>query len=219
MKAKFITATEAVKIVKSGDTIMVGGFLAGGHPENVVRALVETNTSDNLAIVSNDTGTPDLSIYKLVKSGRVTKIDASYIGSNPETGRLLMTKEAEVTLYPQGTLAEKIRAGGAGLGGFLTPVGVGTIVEEGKQKMTINGREFLLELPLRANIALVKANKADKAGNLVINGSSKNFNMVMATAADYVIAEVEEYVDEINPNHVNIPGIFINAIVVTRGQE
>ncbi|KAF6581650.1 CoA transferase subunit A [Paenibacillus sp. EKM212P] len=215
MNNKVISAEEAVKKVKDGDTVMVGGFLAGGFPEDLVRALVDTNPASNLTIVSNDTGTPELSIYRLVKSGRVKRIFASYIGSNPETGRLLMTKEAEVQLFPQGTLAEKIRAGGAGLGGVLTPVGVGTVVEEGKQKIKIDEKEYLLELPLKADAALIRAHKADEAGNLVINGSSRNFNMVMATAAEYVVAQVDEYVKtgEIDPNHVNVPGIFVDAIV------
>lgn len=215
MKNKLMTAREAVRIVKEGDTLMVGGFLAGGHPENLVAALVNTNSAGNLTVISNDTGTTELSIYQLVKSGRVKQIFASYIGSNPETGRLLMTGEAKVQLFPQGTLAEKIRAGGAGLGGVLTPVGIGTVVEEGKRKVEIDNKEYLLEMPLKANVALIKAQQADEAGNLIINGSARNFNIVMATAADYVIAEVEEYVKagEIDPNHVNVPGIFVDAIV------
>lgn len=212
---KVISTEEAVKKVKDGDTVMVGGFLAGGYPEDLVRALVDTNSAGNLTIISNDTGTAELSIYELVKSGRVKRIFASYIGANPETGRLLMTKEADVQLFPQGTLAEKIRAGGAGLGGVLTPVGVGTVVEEGKKKLEIEGREYLLELPLKADVALIKAHKADETGNLVINGSSRNFNMIMATAAEYVVAQTDEYVKtgEIDPNHVNVPGIFVDAIV------
>ncbi len=215
MKNKTISAQEAVEHVKDGDTLMIGGFLAGGHPEHLVNALLKTNNSSNLTIISNDTGTPELSICELVKSGRVTRIFASYIGANPETGRLLMTGEAQVQLFPQGTLAEKIRAGGAGLGGVLTPVGLGTVVEDGKKKIKIGEKEYLLELPLKANVALIKANQADETGNLVINGSSRNFNMVMATAADYVIAEVDEIVKtgEIDPNHVNVPGIFVDAVV------
>lgn len=215
MNNKLKSAVEAVSKVKDGDTLMIGGFLTGGHPENLVKALVETSSVGNLTVISNDTGTTELSIYQLVKSGRVKRIFASYIGSNPETGRLLMTGEAKVQLFPQGTLAEKIRAGGAGLGGVLTPVGVGTAVEEGKKKIEIDNKEYLLEMPLRSNVALIKANIADEAGNLIINGSSRNFNIVMATAADYVIAEVEEYVKEgeIDPNHVNVPGIFVDAIV------
>lgn len=215
MKDKLITAQEAVNKVKDGDTIMIGGFLTGGHPENLVSALLSTNTAGDLGIISNDTGTQELSIYQLVKSGRVKRVFASYIGANPETGRLLMTGEADVQLFPQGTLAEKIRAGGAGLGGVLTPVGVGTAVEEGKRKIEINEREYLIEMPLKANVAFIKAYKADETGNLIINGSARNFNIVMATAADYVIAEVDEYVKtgEIDPNHVNVPGIFVDAIV------
>jgi len=126
-----------------------------------------------------------------------------------------MTGEADVQLFPQGTLAEKIRAGGSGLGGFLTPVGIGTVVEEGKRKMEVDGKEYLLELPLKANVALIKAYKADENGNLIFNGSALNFNAVMAMAADYVIAEVDEYVSigEIHPNDVVVPGIIVDAIV------
>jgi acetate CoA/acetoacetate CoA-transferase alpha subunit len=215
MKNKQISVQEAVERVKDGDTVMIGGFLAGGHPENLVNALLQSNSASDLTIISNDTGTPELSIYQLVKSGRVKHIFASYIGSNPETGRLLMSGEADVQLFPQGTLAEKIRAGGAGLGGVLTPVGLGTVIEDGKKKLEINQKEYLLEMPLKANVALIKAHIADETGNLIINGSSRNFNMVMATAADYVIAEVDEYVKagEIDPNHVNVPGIFVDAVV------
>lgn len=215
MKSKLLSAKEAVEKVKDGDAIMVGGFLAGGHPEHLVNALLETNSAKDLTLISNDTGTKELSIFQLVKSGRVKHIFASYIGSNPETGRLMMTGEAEVKLFPQGTLAEKIRSGGAGLGGVLTPVGIGTVVEEGKKKVEVQGREYLLELPLKANVAFIKAEKADEAGNLIIRGSSRNFNIVMATAADYVVAEVNEIVPigEMEPNHVNVPGVLVNAIV------
>ncbi|MFT9368729.1 CoA transferase subunit A [Paenibacillus polymyxa] len=221
MNKKVNSAEEAIKKIKDGDTVMVGGFMQGGIPEELVRALVDSNSADNLTIISNDTGTPELSIYRLVKSGRVKRIFASYIGSNPETGRLLMTKEADVQLFPQGTLAEKIRAGGAGLGGILTPVGVGTVVEEGKKKIKIDEREYLLELPLKADVALIRAHKADEAGNLVINGSSRNFNLVMATAAEYVVAQTDEYVKagEIDPNHINVPGIFVDAIVKVGGDN
>lgn len=215
MKSKLASADEAVSKVKNGDTIMIGGFLTGGHPENLVAALLGTNSASDLGIISNDTGTQELSIFQLVKSGRVKRIFASYIGSNPETGKLLMSGDATVQLFPQGTLAEKIRAGGAGLGGVLTPVGIGTIVEEKKQKIEIGEKEYLVEMPLRANVAFIKAHIADEAGNLIINGSSRNFNIVMATAADYVIAEVDQYVKagELDPNHINVPGIFVDAIV------
>ena len=211
---KVTSASEALKKVKDHDTIMIGGFLAGGSPELLVKELNKTSAK-NLTIISTDSGTVDMPTYELSKSGRLKKVYASYIGANPETGRLYMTHEAEVELVPQGTLAERIRAGGAGLGGFLTPTGVGTIVEEGKQKIEVEGKTYLLELPLRGNVALIRAHIADEEGNLVINGSSRNFNLVMATAADYVIAQVDKIVKtgEINPNHVNVPSIFVNAIV------
>jgi acetate CoA/acetoacetate CoA-transferase alpha subunit len=214
MKNKLKNIKEAVSIVKDGDTIMVGGFLQCGHPQNLVKALVETDVK-NLTLISTDTGNMETANYDLLKGNKVKKIMASYIGGNPEAGRFLFTGAGEVELFPQGTLAEKIRAGGAGLGGILTPVGIGTIVEQGKQKITVNGREYLLELPLRANVTLLKADKADKAGNLCITGSARNFNVVMATAADYVVAEVGEIVEtgEIDPNHVTIPGIFIDVLV------
>lgn len=211
---KVTSAREAVKKIKNGDMVMIGGFLLGGHPNDLVSALNEREVKD-ITVVSNDTGTTETPSYELIQSGKVKKIYASYIGANPETGRLLMTKEAEVVLVPQGTLAERIRSGGAGLGGFLTPVGIGTIVEEGKQKITIDGIEYLLELPLRGDVSLIRANYADTLGNLVIKGSSRNFNLVMAMASEYVVAEVDEIVEvgSIDPNDVTIPSIFVQAVV------
>ncbi|MEX1377755.1 MAG: CoA transferase subunit A [Eubacteriales bacterium] len=209
-----ITAKEALEKVKSGDIIMIGGFLYGGNPQHLVKALIETS-ADELTIISSDTGTKDCQHYQLSLSGKIKKVIASYIGANPETGRTMMSGEVEVELCPQGTLAERIRAGGAGLGGILTPTGVGTIVEEGKQKMKIDDREYLLELPLKADVALIKAKTADSAGNLVVEGTSRNFNCAMAMAADYVVAQVEEYVEagQIDPNLITVPGVFVDAIV------
>lgn len=209
---KLTSVNEVIKKIKDGNSIMVGGFLKNGHPEVLVNALSDSEVK-NLTIISNDTGTTECALYKVIANRQASRIIASYIGANPETGKLLMNGEADVQLFPQGTLAEKIRAGGAGLGGFLTPVGVGTIVEEGKQKLKVNGIEYLLELPLKADVALIKAHKADKHGNLSFKGSTRNFNAIMAMAADYVAVEVEEYVDEIDPNHVVVPGILIDAIV------
>jgi acetate CoA/acetoacetate CoA-transferase alpha subunit len=145
----------------------------------------------------------------------VKKIIASHIGTNPETGRQMIAGETVVELVPQGTLAERIRAGGAGLGGILTPTGLGTVVEEGKEKLLVNGKEYLLELPLRADIALLKAYKADKAGNLIYRQSARNFNPIMALAADLVIVEVEEVVEvgEIKPDEVMTPGILVDKVV------
>lgn len=214
MKNKIKDIKEAVGIVKNGDTVMVGGFLQCGQPQQLVRALTETDVGE-LTLISTDTGTMETGNYGLLKSGKVIRIMASYIGGNPEAGNYLISGEAEVLLFPQGTLAEKIRAGGSGLGGFLSPVGIGTVVEDGKQKLTVEGREYLLELPLRANVSLIKADLADRAGNLRILGSARNFNVLMAMAADHVVAEVSEIVEtgEIDPNDVTVPGIFIDTLV------
>ncbi len=200
--------------IVDGSVIMIGGFLAVGTPEGFVDAIVEKGTRD-LTVIGNDTGFLDKGIGKLVVSKQIKKAIVSHVGTNAETGRQMNAKEMEVELVPQGTLAERIRAGGGGLGGILTPTGVGTIVEEGKQKITVNGKEYLLELPLRAEIALIKAYKADKKGNLVFRATSRNFNPLMAMAADYVAVEAENIVEigEIDPDEVMMPGVFVDAIV------
>jgi len=211
---KVYTIEDAINVVKDHDTVLMGGFLLCGYPYYLVEQLNKT-TATNLTVVSSDTGTSDCPTYELMKSGRVKKVVASYIGANSETGRLYMTKEAEVELVPQGTFAERIRAAGAGLGGVLTPTGVGTMVEEGKKTFEIDGKKFLLERPIRGNVALIKAQKGDTLGNLVLKGTAKNFNEVMATAADFVIAQVDELVEpgDIDPEEVCIPSIFVDAVV------
>jgi acetate CoA/acetoacetate CoA-transferase alpha subunit len=212
---KITTAAEAVKMVKDGDTLLVGGFLMAGSPETLIKALLEDSTAKDLTVVSNDTGTTDSNMIKVMKQGRVTKVHASYIGSNPMTGQMLIDDPNSVTLYPQGTLAEKVRCGGAGIAAFYTPVGVGTVIEEGKEKRTFDGRDYLLETALRGNVAFVKATVADKFGNCFMRGSTKNFGALMARAADYVIAEAKQIVDvgELDPELVTLPGIFIDALV------
>ncbi len=214
MKNKVFTAQEAVAKIKDGDHIMVGGFLQGGTPDTTVRELIRQGQK-NLTITSNDTGRPGVAVFDLVNEGRVTGVNATYIGFNPETGRMMMENPGSVCLYPQGTLAEKIRAGGYGLGGILTPTGVGTIVEEGKQKISVGGKDYLLEVAMRADVAMIRAHVADEAGNLVIRGTAKNFNVVMAGAADYVIAEVDEIVPfgSLDPETITIPSLLIHAIV------
>ncbi|ETA81861.1 CoA transferase subunit A [Youngiibacter fragilis] len=211
---KIVTIEEAISHVKDGSVIMVGGFLAGGSPEKLIDALVAKGVKD-LTLICNDTAFVDKGVGKMVVAKMFKKVIVSHIGTNPETGRQMIANETEVDLVPQGTLAERIRSAGAGLGGFLTPTGVGTIVEEGKEKMVINGMEYLLELPLKADVALVYADKADKFGNLVYAGSKSNFNPIMATAADITIAEVGEVVEigEINQVDVKTPGIFVTYIV------
>jgi len=218
MLNKVSTIEEAVARIQDGMTVMVGGFLAVGTPLALVDALVETGAKD-LTLVANDTATPERGVGKLVVNRQVKKAIVSHIGTNPETGRQMMAAEIDVELTPQGTLAERIRAGGSGLGGILTPTGVGTVVEQGKQKITVGEQEYLLELPLRADVALIYAHKADKAGNLVFRRAARNFNPVMALAADTVIAEVGQLVEvgEIDPDEVMVPGIVVDYIVTGEG--
>jgi acetate CoA/acetoacetate CoA-transferase alpha subunit len=199
---------------------MIGGFLTCGTPCKLVDALVEKGVKD-LTIIANDTGFASdtefakAGIGKLVVNKQVKKLIASHIGTNRETGNQMNSGEMEVTLVPQGTLAERIRAAGAGLGGILTPTGVGTVIEEGKEKIEIDGKEYLLELPLKADVALLLGHTVDKSGNIVYRGATRNFNALMATAADLVIVEAENLVEvgEIDQNHVVTPGLFVDYIV------
>lgn len=211
---KIKPVAEVLKHISDGSTIMVGGFLGVGTPETLIDALVAKGIKD-LTLIANDTAFPDRGVGKLIVNKQVKKVIASHIGTNPETGRQMTSGETEVVLVPQGTLAEQIRAAGAGLGGFLTPTGIGTVVEEGKQKITVNGQEYLLELPLKADVALIKAHLGDRKGNLVYRKSARNFNPLMAMAADIVIAEVSRIVDvgEIDPELVMTPGVFIDYVV------
>ncbi len=191
---------------------MIGGFLRCGTPAKLIDELVKNNTS-GLTLIANDTSTPDFDRGKLIVNKQIKKAIVAHIGTNPETGRQMNAGELEVELVPMGTLVERIRSGGAGLGGFLTPTGVGTIVEQGKQIMEIDGRKYLFEKPLRADFALIYATKIDKFGNAFLEGTTRNFNPVMATAAETVIVEAEEISDEpLKPNEVTIPGIFVDYI-------
>ena len=209
---------EALNGVHDGMSVMIGGFLAVGTPLALVDELVKKQVKE-LTVIANDTAMPERGIGKLIVNRQVKKAIVSHIGTNPETGRQLLAGELEVELTPQGTLAEKIRAGGSGLGGVLTPTGVGTIVEAGKQKIKVNNRDYLLELPLRSDVALIYAHKADKAGNLVFRRSARNFNPVMAMAADLVVAQVGEVVEvgAIDPDEVMVPGIVVDYIVAEQG--
>jgi len=212
--SKVTTIAQAMENVQDGMTIMIGGFLAVGTPEMFVDALVATNAKD-LTVIANDTAFPDKGIGKLVVNRRLRKVIVSHIGTNPETGRQMNAGELQVELVPQGTLAEQIRAGGAGLGGVLTPTGLGTIVAEGKAVINVDGKEFLLEKPLKADVALIKAHTADTAGNLLFCRSSRNFNPLMAMAAKVVIVEAENIVEagQIDPDQVMTPGIVVDWIV------
>lgn len=212
--SKIITIEQAMQKIEDGMTLMIGGFLAVGTPEGFVDALIAQGTKQ-LTVIANDTAFPDKGIGKLVVDGLLKKVIVSHIGTNPETGRQMNTGDLEVELLPQGTLAERVRAGGAGLGGILTPTGIGTIVAEGKEVITVDGKEFLLEKPLRADVAFIKAYKADTAGNLIFERSARNFNPLMAMAARVVIVEAENIVEagHIDPDQVMTPGIFIDWIV------
>ena len=212
--AKIISAAEAAAKVQAGMTVMVGGFLGCGTPQSLVDQVLSDGTKD-LTLVCNDTAFPDSGVGKLVVSRQFKRVIVSHIGTNPETGRQMNANELAVDLVPQGTLAERIRSAGFGLGGILTPTGVGTPVEAGKQKLTIDGKDYLLELPIKADVALVKAYKADKAGNLVFRKAARNFNPLMATAAQIVIVEAQNIVEigEIDPDEVMTPGIFVNYLV------
>ena len=214
MKNKVVTTEEAISHIKEGMTVFIGGFLGVGTPEKIIDALVEKGTK-NLIVIGNDTGFPDRGIGKLVCNGQVKKVIATHIGTNPETGRKMQAGEMEVELCPQGTLAERIRAAGNGLGGILTPTGVGTVVEEGKQVIEVNGKKYLLEKPLRADVALINGSVVDELGNVVYAKTTKNFNPVMATAADVVIVFAEKLVKvgEINPDQVMTSRIFVDYIV------
>ena len=215
---KVIQQEELYSLFKDSATIMVGGFMGVGTPTSLVHVLLDKGVKD-LTLIANDTAAPDTGVGPLIVNRQVGKIITSHIGTNPETGRQMIAGEIKVDLIPQGTLAERIRAGGSGLGGILTPTGIGTVVEEGKEKLTVHGKEYLLELPLRADIALLKAYKADKAGNLVFRHSARNFNPIMALAADLVIVEVEDLVEvgQIDPDEVMTPGILVDKVVCYRG--
>lgn len=211
---KIISMEEAINHIEDGMTIMVGGFLGCGSPHRLIDALVEKGVKD-LTLICNDSGFTDIGVGKLVVNKQIKKLMASHVGTNRETGNQMNSGEMEVILVPQGTLAEQVRCGGTGLGGFLTPTGVGTIVEEGKEKMEIDGVEYLLEMPLRADVALIAGETVDKYGNIVYYGATRNFNNLMAAAADITIVETESVVEvgELDPNDVVTPGIFVNYIV------
>ena len=208
---KQVTLQEAVDQIKDGMTIMVGGFLAVGAPTQIVDALVEKGVKD-LTLICNDTAFPDQSIGKLIVNRQVKKLYVSHIGTNPETSNQMNAGELEVEFCPQGTLAERIRAKGAGLGGVLTATGLGTIIAEGKEVVTVDGKEYLLEKPLGADVAIIGASIADEAGNLIYKGTTQNFNPLMATAADIVIAEAEEVVatGTLAPETIHTSGVYVD---------
>ena len=210
---KIRTIDEAASYIKDGMTVAVGGFIGAGTPEKLIDAVIAKGIKD-LTLICNDTAFPDKGVGKWVVNRVVSRIIVSHIGTNPETGRQMNAGELKVELVPQGTLAERVRAAGAGLGGILTRTGIGTVVEEGKEKITVNGKEYLLELPLKADVALLKGSIVDKKGNIYYKKATRNFNPLMATAADLVIVEAEKIVEvgELDPTDVMTPSIFVDII-------
>ncbi|WP_211605311.1 CoA transferase subunit A [Porphyromonas gingivalis] len=211
---KAISAEKLSALFKDGMTIMVGGFLANGTPERIIDELVKSGVKD-LTLIANDTSYPDRGCGRLIANHQVKKLIASHIGTNPMTGDQMNTGELVIEFSPQGTLAERVRAGGAGLGGVLTPTGLGTVIEEGKQKIEIDGEVFLLEKPIRADFAFIKGSVGDEFGNLIYKGTTQNFQPLMAMAADCVVAEIEEIhpIGQIPMEQIHTSGIFVDYIL------
>ena len=213
MDKRIASADVAIEKIHDGATILMGGFGLCGIPENLIAAVRRKGTKD-LTIVSNNAGVDDFGISVLLQQRQVKKMISTYVGENKLFEKLVLSGELQVELNPQGTFSERLRAGGAGIPAFYTPTGYGTMVADGKETREFDGRQFVLELALRGNFAFIKAWKGDRWGNLIYRKTARNFNPMMATAADYVIAEVEELVElgQLEPNHVHTPGIFIDAI-------
>jgi 3-oxoacid CoA-transferase subunit A len=220
MRKVLRSAEEAVAQIPDGASIMMGGFGLCGIPETLIRALHAQGTK-NLTIISNNAGVDEFGAGMLLKARQVRKVIGTYVGENKEFERQALGREIEVELVPQGTFSERIRAAGAGIGGFFTPTGYGTIIADSKETREIGGRHYVLEMPLRADFAFVKAWKGDDRGNLVYRKTARNFNPVMATAAAVTFAEVEELVPagQLEPDLVHTPGVFVRHILQGHGYE
>ncbi len=223
-KTQVISAKEAGALVKDGDTVLIGGFMTNGTAKTIVNEV----TAKDLTVICNDAGFPDEGTGRLLRNHQVKRLIATHVGLNKECGDQYNAGELDLKLQPQGTLAEQVRAGGAGLGGFLTPTGIGTIVAdssspttlEDKQVITLDGQDYILEKALRGNVAIVQGYIADESGNVRYKGSIRNFNIPMASAADIVIVEVEKIVPagEIGPNFVETPHIYVDYLVLKEGE-
>ena len=215
MKPIYSSFQEAVEQIKDGSTIMVGGFGLCGIPENLILALAESGVKD-LTVISNNCGVDDWGLGLLLQNKQISKMIGSYVGENKEFERQALSGELAVELVPQGTLAEKIRAGGAGIPAFYTPAGVGTPIADGKETRVFNGKEYVLEEAFISDFSLVRAEKADKMGNLIYNKTARNFNPMMAAAGKVTIAEVEELyeIGELDPNRIHTPSIYVQGIIV-----
>jgi len=214
MPPRILSADEAAALVPEGASVLMGGFGLCGIPENLIQALARRGTA-NLTVISNNAGVADFGIGLLLARRQVRKMIGTYVGENPLLEGMILNHEIDIDLVPQGTFAERIRAAGAGIPGFYTPTGVGTVVADGKEVRVFDGREYVLERALGGDFAFVKAYKADCAGNLVYRRTTRNFNPMMATAAKTTIAEVEEIVDSgaLDPESIVTPGIYVNVLV------
>ncbi|MCK6257596.1 CoA transferase subunit A [Fictibacillus sp. KIGAM418] len=220
MKSIETSALHAIEEIKDGSTLMVGGFGLVGIPEKLILALVEKGTRD-LTVISNNCGVDDWGLGLLLKNKQIRKMIGSYVGENKEFERQVLSGEIEVELIPQGTLAERIRAGGAGIPAFYTPAGVGTPIAEGKEVRTFNGKEYLLEKGLTADYSLIRAAHGDKAGNLIYNKTARNFNPMIAAAGKVTIAEVEELheIGELDADSIHTPGIYVQKMIVAQQEK
>src|SRR5262245_8364748 len=217
MDKVYPSAAAAIEDVKDGAVIMSGGFGLCGNPENLIRALFDKGVK-GLTVISNNCGTTEYGLGILLKTKQIRKMISSYVGENKEFERQFLSKELEVELVPQGTLAERIRAGGAGIGGFYTPTGAGTVVSEGKETRMIDGKLYVLEMPLKADFTIVRAWKADRWGNLVFRKTARNFSPMMCSAGRVTIAEVEHIVElgELEPDQIHVPGAVVQRVVQGR---
>lgn len=217
---KVATLEEALTHIQDGCTLMFGGFGGVGNPPLIIKGMLDKGVKD-LTLIGNDAAFPEIGIGRFVSQGRAKKLVASHIGSNPIAGKLMNEGSMAVEFSPQGILVERIRAGGAGLGGILSDIGVGTMIEEGKQKITIDGREYLVETPLTADVSIVYAKKADPYGNLVFDKSARNTNPLVAMAGDYTIAEVEEIVPlgELDPECIVTSGVYVDMVIQSKGVD
>ncbi|MGR5139022.1 CoA transferase subunit A [Vibrio jasicida] len=212
---KAATTEQIEDLLHDGMTIMIGGFMATGAPERLIDLLIKKDIKD-ITLISTDTGSPGRGSSRLIAEKRVKKLYASHIGTNPETGKQMNEGTLEVELVPQGSLAERIRSAGAGLGGVLTPTGLGTIVAENKSVIEVDGKQYLLEMPLKADLALIRGSKVDRRGNVFYSKTTQNFNPLMATAAETVVVEPEQIVElgDIEPEAVHTPSLYIDYILV-----
>ena len=213
-KSKVVTLDQAMEKLSDGITVLIPGFVNVGVPETLIKGVIDKGYKA-LRVISNNTSVKGRGIGLLVHENRIAHITCSHVGSNVETVEKFVSGEIDVTFIPQGTLCERVRAGGAGIGGILTPTGIGTPIADGKQIITVDGKEYLLETALRADVALIHAWKADKMGNAVYHRTARNFNQIFATAADFVIVEAQEIVEvgELDPDLIMTPGALVDMIV------